>query len=72
MFRCRVRVRIDAVPMKQNVPGDLMEAVSSVLAVADRHGQRVPLSDSVFVNGSERSTALPLGLLVVCLVPQRL
>lgn len=67
-----VRVRVLQVPLPQQVPRALLEAVSLLFAVPDRSRQRELLPHPVLVDRTERSTSQPLGLLVVGLEPHRL
>jgi len=79
-LRGRVWVRIGAVPVTQDVPGRLVEAVRParlllllvVVVGADRRRQRMSLADTVLVDGAQRTSALTLRLLVVSFVPERL
>jgi len=70
MFRHRAGVRINAVPVTQDVFGGLVEAMWSRRCIADRRWQRVSLAHAVLVHRTERSTSLSFRFLVVRFVPQ--
>lgn len=67
-----IRVRILEVPLSEQAPGALLEAVRLLLTVPDGPGQRELLADAVLVDGSERSPAQLLGFQVVSLEPHGL
>lgn len=65
-------VRILQIPLSQQVPGSLLEAVGFLLSVPYGPGQRELLAHPVFVHGPQRAAPQLLRLLVVRLQPQRL
>ncbi|KAJ4441509.1 hypothetical protein ANN_11365 [Periplaneta americana] len=67
-----VGVRVLQVPLPQEAPGALLEAVRLLLAVPDRPGQRELLPHAVLVHGPQGPAAQLLGLLVVRLQPHGL
>ena len=67
-----VGVGVLEVPLPQQVACPLLEAVRLLLAVPDGARERELLADSVLVDGPERASSQPLGLLVVSLKPHRL
>lgn len=68
----RVGVRVLQVPLAQQRPRPLLEAVRLLLAVPDGARQRVLLAHAVLVHGAERPAAELLRLLVVRLQPHGL
>lgn len=65
-------ISISHVTFLQSVPRSLFEAVNGLLAVPDRLRQRILFTQSILVDGTQRSTANFLGFTVVRLKPHLL
>lgn len=68
----RVGVGILEVPLSEQVPGPLLEAVGLLLPVPDGSRQRVLLPNSVLVHWAQRPSPQFFGLLIVGLEPHGL
>ena len=66
----RIRILILEVPLAQEGPGSLLEAVGLLLAVPDGPRQGKLLPDPVLVDGAQRAAPQALGLEVVGLEPE--
>jgi len=68
----RIGVRVLEVPLAEQAPGALLEAVCLLLAVPYSPGQRELLADAVLIDRAQRPAAELLGLLVVGFQPHGL